>query len=301
MESNTKPRSESYDPTLYWLAPAQNFRSSARLHLQHMLCQNTLGFLLEKHVEQGITTAPSSPLKVADLACGNGAWLIDLSRKLAGDGVAADLHGFDVNDIFFPAQAFLPPSVSLKKLNILSKPLPEEFVGAYDVVHVRAFVSIILHGETTPLLSTALAMLKPGGWIQWEELNPRFLIEPATPDLETTTCELLKETLRASGEPLGLKYDFLAELDQHLIKNGFQGVSMITSLKRKEDYRAWTDDFLMILEECTFYFPPRTSAPDAPITREFWTENLVKAIGETEKGVALHAGVIFTAVGRKPI
>ncbi|KAI0976895.1 S-adenosyl-L-methionine-dependent methyltransferase [Xylaria arbuscula] len=299
MESEAKP-AEFYNPTLYWLAPARNFRSSARLHLQHMLFQNTLGFLLEKDVEQIIPMAPTSVLKVADLACGNGAWLIDLGRKLADQGISANLDGFDVNDILFPAPAFLPPLVSLKKLNILARPLPAELMGTYDVIHVRAFVSLILHADTTPLLSTVFAMLKPGGWVQWEEMNPRCLIEPATPTLEKSACESLKETLRASGEPLGLKFDYLAKLDQHLIKNGFDNVSLITSPKRKEDYKAWTDDFLMSWEECTFYFPSKTTVPDAPITRELWTENLVKAIGEIEKGVALHAGVIFTASGRKP-
>ncbi|KAI1130956.1 S-adenosyl-L-methionine-dependent methyltransferase [Nemania abortiva] len=300
MEGNTKP-AESYDPTVYWLAPAQNFRSSGRLHLQHMLCQNTLGFLLHDHVKRAIPTEPSGVLKVADLACGNGAWLIDLSRKLYKDGVRAELDGFDVNEILFPAPAFRPPWVSLKKLDILAKPLPEELIGAYDIVHVRAFVSVIKHAETTPLLSTVLAMLKPGGWVQWEEMSPNFLIEPSTPTLETSACRILEERLRADGERVGLKFDFLPKLDSHLGENGFEYVSIDKSYKRKEDYKAWTDDFLMVWEELTFRFPPKATMPDATITREFWTEHLVKAIAETEKGVALHAGVIYTAVGHKPV
>lgn len=300
MNSNTK-LAESYNTTDYWRTPARNFRTSARLHLQHALWQNTVGFLLEEHVKQALPTESSGRLKVADLACGNGVWLTDLSRELADKGILAHLDGFDINDILFPAPAFLPPSVSFQKLDVLAKPLPQDLIGAYDVVHVRAFTSLIVHADTTPLLSTVLAMLKPGGWLQWEEINPDLLIEPATPGLEKSACEALKRSLRASGEALGLRFDYLDELDQHLIKHGFEEVHMIKTTKRKQDYKAWTDDFLMVWEECTFYWPSKVTAPQAPLTREFWVENLVKAVDETEKGVALHGGIITTSVGRKPI
>ncbi|KAJ2996689.1 hypothetical protein NUW58_g720 [Xylaria curta] len=229
-----------HDPTAYWRAPARNYRTLARLHLQHMLFQNTLRFILEKHVEQAIPTAPSSIFKVADLACGNGVWLIGLSRELADKGaVSAKLDGFDINEILFPASAFLPPSVSLENLDVLAKPLPEELIGAYDVVH-------------------------------------------------------------GLNEPRGLRFEYIAELDQHLIKNGFENVYMSKTAKRKQDYKAWTDDILMAWEECTFLFPSKATDPQASHTRESWAENLAKAVGETEKGVALHAGAITTVVGRKP-
>jgi hypothetical protein len=35
-----------FDPTPQWTAPARNFRTSARLHLQNLLFPNTLGGLL---------------------------------------------------------------------------------------------------------------------------------------------------------------------------------------------------------------------------------------------------------------
>ncbi|KAI1353472.1 S-adenosyl-L-methionine-dependent methyltransferase [Xylaria sp. FL0043] len=285
METNAKP-AEPHDPATYWLAPSRNYRTSARLYFQHMLCQNTLGFLLENHIEQAIPRANTSVLQVADLACGNGVWLVDLCGELAKKCISAKLDGFDINEILFPAPALLPPP---------------ELIGIYDVVHIRAFTSMILNAETTSLLSTVLAMLKPGGWIQWEEINPDCLVELATPGLETSACETLKRGLRTSAEPHGHRYEYLAELDKHLIKNGFEDVHMSKMAKRKEDYKAWTDDFLMIWEEATPYFPSNVTNPHAPITREFWAKNLIRAVGETEKGVVLHAGIITTVVGRKPI
>ncbi|KAI1129146.1 S-adenosyl-L-methionine-dependent methyltransferase [Nemania abortiva] len=301
MEDN---KTDYYEPSVFWSASARNFRTSARLHLQHLLCQNTLGFLLEKRIKQSTTTttttASSSPFKVADLACGNGVWLTDLSRDLADKGIPASLDGFDINDLIFPTSAFLPESVSLKKLDILAKPLPQELIGVYDVIHVRAFVSVIFNENTTPLLSTVFSMLKPGGWLQWEEMKADFIIEPSTPGLEKSACETLAQILKVGGQSNGLRSDFLAKLDQHLINHGFENVSMFEATKRKQDYRGWTDDFLMVWEEIAASLPSKASQPQSPVTREFWTETLEKAIQETEKGVALHQGALITVVGRKP-
>ncbi|KAI1277113.1 S-adenosyl-L-methionine-dependent methyltransferase [Xylaria sp. FL0933] len=290
-----------WDPLAYWRAPARNFMSSARLHLQHMLFQNTLGFLLEKHVEQAILKVPSSPLRVADLACGNAIWLIDLSRELANRGISATLDGFDINDRVFPAPVFLPESITLETLDVFAKPLPRELIGAYDVVHVRAAVSLILNADTEPLLSSVLAMLKPGGWLQWEEPAPYFLVQQATPTREKSACKTLVDTQRPRSDKRGCKSDYLAELDQHLARHKFGEVYMTKTFTRKEDYRGWTDDCLMIWEDYVSQLPSKDTDPQADLTKEFWAEHLTKAVVETEKGVALHPEAIFMVVGRKPV
>ncbi|KAI0546391.1 S-adenosyl-L-methionine-dependent methyltransferase [Xylaria curta] len=281
---------------IYWKSTAHNFRSSARLHLQHMLCQNTLGFLLEPHISQSVSSRSTDSLKIADLACGNGIWLTDLSHELP----TATLHGFDINEIVFPSPSFLPPSVTMKKRDILSRPLAPEMTGVYDIIHVRSFLSLIHDENTTPFLSTVLAMLKPGGWLQWEELRSDFIIEPASPDLATDACKSLSRILRHISDRDGMTQDLVTRLDDHLVKHGFEEVHMVRSATRKQDYKAWTDDMLMIWEAVEIYFPSRTDDPHAPVTREVWMETFVKAIGETEKGVALHPSAVFTAVGRKP-
>ncbi|KAJ2991854.1 hypothetical protein NUW58_g2371 [Xylaria curta] len=130
-----------YDQSKHWAAPARNFRSSARLHLQlqHLLMRNTLGYLLEPTVEKSV--ANTRPLKVADLACGNGIWLTELHSHLARNNVSAQLDGFDINPIYFPQAAYPPSTVSLKQLDILAKPLPNELTCIYDVVHFGLLVA----------------------------------------------------------------------------------------------------------------------------------------------------------------
>ncbi|KAF7520889.1 hypothetical protein G7054_g12624 [Neopestalotiopsis clavispora] len=290
---------KTYDPAVYWPAPTRNFRTSARLHLQHQLCQNTLGFLLEPHVDSSVTT--SQTLRVADLACGNGVWLLDLERHLSERGISCRLQGFDINPVNFPSSSFIPSNVTFQQLDILASPLPEELLGAFDVVHVRAFMSIIIDQDTAPLLSAARSLLKPGGWLQWEEMRGEFLIEPSSPSVSAASCAILAKILKEGGEAQGLKFGFVHELNSHLGRHGFEDVHMHKFPKRRQDFKGWTEDFLMVWEELASHLPSKADVPNAPVTRELWTDLFNKAVVETEQGVAVHQGFIMTVVGRKSV
>lgn len=292
-----------YDPSVYWVAPARNFRSSSRLHLQHMLWQNTTVFVLDIRIDNSLRESNQTiiqPVKIADLGCGNGVWLTDLHQNLRDYGVHAHLVGYDINDHNFPPPAFLPDSIQLKKVDILSKTLPADAVGTFDVVHIRAFSSIIINNDTTGVLATALAMLKPGGWLQWDEMGPRLYIEPASPRLSTFACETMAHLIKTRGDAQGVKYDFLKELDRHLAFAGFEDTKKLRYQKRKRDYKGWTEDFLAIWEGVIELLPPRTDSNRGPLTKESWAELFEEVVKETEKGIAIHRGHLITAIGRKP-
>ncbi|KAK8075451.1 hypothetical protein PG997_010114 [Apiospora hydei] len=285
--------SATFDPSTYWTAPARNFRTSARLHMQHSLCQKTIGYLLDPTLPRG------SPLRVADLGCGNGAWLCDLHDEFAKAGVSAQLDGYDINPVNFPAPAFLPSTVHLKQLDLL-KPC-EELTGLYDIVHVRAFGSTLAKTGVAPLLSVVLALLKPGGYLQWEESKvDRFLIEsPPSAGIPSVACNTISRMLKAGSDGQGHDNSFIDKLDQVVTEYGFEDVHFKVFEKRKQDYKGWTEDFLMVWEELADMFPLKAQAPDSPVTRESFTELFQKAVAETEQGVAIHLGTINTVVGRK--
>ncbi|KAI1425240.1 hypothetical protein F5Y12DRAFT_748282 [Xylaria sp. FL1777] len=297
--SSLSIQSEAYDPSVYWAAPARNFKSSSRLHLQHQLWRNTTHFLLEPQIRTFIQQ--EKQLKIADLGCGNGVWLTDLSHELFNTDISVQLYGYDINDVNFPPQAFLPGPVQLSKLNILSKKLPDEVLNAFDVVHVRAFSSIILNNDTSTLLSAVLSLLKPGGWLQWEEMGPDFIVEPASPGLSKVSCETLARLVKAGEDIQGMKLDFIGEFGRHLGDAGFQQIRVREDAKRKQDYKGWTENFLMIWEDAAFFYPSETDNNQASITKEFWAQLFAKAVQETEQGVALHRRSVVTVVGRKPL
>ncbi|KAM0128504.1 hypothetical protein ACHAO1_008969 [Botrytis cinerea] len=50
-------------------------------------------------------------------------------------------------------------------------PLPEHLKGKFDIVHIRAFTIVVKGGHPGILLENLIAMLKPGGYLQWDEMD----------------------------------------------------------------------------------------------------------------------------------
>ncbi|KAI3390869.1 hypothetical protein diail_8467 [Diaporthe ilicicola] len=303
MATTASSHVEEYDQSKYWVAPARNFKSSARLHLQHFLMQNTIGYLLEPTIEKSLANNQQpQQLKIADLACGNGIWLSELHSALTRANVPAQLDGFDINPVNFPDSAFLPPSMSLKKLDILAKPLPAALIGVYDIVHIRAFVSLIADADLTPVLSVASELLKPGGFLQWEETQgDSFIVESPSPQISKAACDNVVQILKGASQARGIRNDWVDVLDTHLDKYGFQNARQHRHEKRKQDFKGWTDDYLMVWDELAVYFPPKSKEPNAQLSRETWLDLFAAAVKETEQGVVVHQGAVITAVGQKPL
>ncbi|KAF7917597.1 hypothetical protein EAE99_009263 [Botrytis elliptica] len=158
---------------------------SSRLYLQHWLWQRLIGHLLH----------PSIPIKqdikIADIACGTGIWLIDLAKELARSKTNAQLDGFDISTNQYPHSALLPPNVKLDIMDIF-KPVPERLRGQYDVVHISLLCVVIPGGDPRYVLDNVLTLLRPGGYIQWKEVDFSMMAcKAATPDSSTSNLEEL--------------------------------------------------------------------------------------------------------------
>ena len=70
-------------------------------------------------------------------------------------------------------------------------------------------------------------------------------------------------------------------------------------LKRKQDKKVWTEDYLMVFDDLAPYFLLKAESPQVPITRESWVDVFAKAVRETETGVVIHQWSIVSVVGRK--
>ncbi|KAK3679928.1 hypothetical protein LTR78_000305 [Recurvomyces mirabilis] len=145
-----------WDAKNFWVE--QDFQTSTRLHLQHWIFTHQLGYLLHPDIDQ------SEPLKIADVACGNAAWILDLQRAHPEH----EYHGLDINPRIFPAAELLPKNVQLHELDAFAD-LPDEYKNAFDIVDIRTIYSAIIDNKVEPLLTNLLAMLKPGGYLQWAE------------------------------------------------------------------------------------------------------------------------------------
>jgi len=127
----------------------RNYAASARLNLQHHLYRQSIGYLLH----------PSIPIigniKVADVACGTGIWLLDLVDELHPN---ATLDGFDISADQFPHESTLPPNVRFQVLDG-TKEIPKELEERYDVVRVSLIVLVIKDGEPEAWIKNLMRML----------------------------------------------------------------------------------------------------------------------------------------------
>ncbi|KAG0163216.1 hypothetical protein DFQ30_000517 [Apophysomyces sp. BC1015] len=101
--------------------------------------------------------------KILDVGCGPGSWVMEM----AVDYPNAQFTGIDMSDIF--PTTIRPDNVSFEMVNILEG-LPFED-GSFDLVHMRLMVSGIRVPEWPRVLDEIYRVLKPGGIIQWGELD----------------------------------------------------------------------------------------------------------------------------------
>lgn len=133
--------------------------SSSRLNLSHFLWKQVLGFNIHPRIP---TTG--SP-RVVDIATGTAIWPLDVASEL-GD---AQIDGFDVKLDQCPPDYFMP-RIRLGTWNIFEEP-PEHLIGKYDIVNIRLVVFVVKNNDPKPIIKNLLKILKPGGYLQWCELD----------------------------------------------------------------------------------------------------------------------------------
>lgn len=112
-----------------------------------------------------ITLPPAAA--VVDVATGSALWLADVARAMPD----ASLLGLDIDLSQAPTARWLPGNARLEKWDLFSEP-PEALHGAFDLVHLRLLVTFLPADEILALLRRVRTLLKPGGLVQWDELDP---------------------------------------------------------------------------------------------------------------------------------
>ncbi|KAL1966950.1 hypothetical protein VTN77DRAFT_3694 [Rasamsonia byssochlamydoides] len=160
---------------------------SARLNEQHKFLVKLCG---GNAIHESI---PKDQLfSIADVATGTGVWLADVKNQLE-EKYPSDTpryyHGFDISDAQFPAEG---DRGSIKySVHDCLQPFPAEHHGRYDLVHVRLLVAAIREKDYKVIVENLVPLLKPGGYIQWEDIDLVSFTDavknqhPDTPYLET--------------------------------------------------------------------------------------------------------------------
>ncbi|KAG8164408.1 hypothetical protein KVR01_006326 [Diaporthe batatas] len=138
----------------------RNANASSRLHYQYYLWQDTFRFHLHPDIPQ---LEPDA--RIADVATGTGIWLSDLSRQLPS---TTQLHGLDISLDQLPPPNLTPPNATYHEWDLYTPP-PAELRGIFDVVHMRLIGVVIKDAQPARILANVAQLLRPGGYLQWEE------------------------------------------------------------------------------------------------------------------------------------
>ncbi|KAI1122476.1 S-adenosyl-L-methionine-dependent methyltransferase [Nemania abortiva] len=152
----------------------RDYIDNNRINLQHYQWVQLFGYHLHPSIP-----AVGSQHRIADVGTGTGVWLTDLSAHLPA---TVQLDGLDVSLKAIPPVEWLPSNVSFRQWDI-REAVPEDLVGQYDIVHIRLFIFVLLDKEVPEILQKLTMLLKPGGYLQWDEVDiSSFRIGKARPD-----------------------------------------------------------------------------------------------------------------------
>jgi hypothetical protein len=215
---------------------ASKHLSSSRLNLQFYLWKQALGF----NIHPSIVPSLNPTSVIADVATGTASWLIDVSRSFPD----VRLDGFDLTLDQTPHEKWLPKNITLRNWNIFEDP-PTECIEKYNFVHVRLLVVVIEEATTGLVLRNLLKLLKPGGYLQWDEMDiANMSVKRADPTISSPSLDELREMCWSEG-----KYDWTLKLPKFMKQEGFLEVKMESSDDPDELIRAFGDQHLFTMEE----------------------------------------------------
>ncbi|KAF1961850.1 S-adenosyl-L-methionine-dependent methyltransferase [Byssothecium circinans] len=212
----------------------RNHLAACRLNLQHYLWKEALGFTIE----------PSIPIPknatIADVACGTGLWLLDAARLLPD----AKLHGFDIDLSQAPHSDWLPSIITLEKWNLFEDIHPH-WEGKFDFVHVRLLVLVLSGENRQPFVDRLLKLLKPGGYIQWDELDCFHMhIRKVDPAIDSPALDQLYDLCNSLG-----RHEWTMQIPELLSEAGFEHARLTEVGDAPYIARAFNEQHMLTMEE----------------------------------------------------
>ncbi|KAF2692028.1 hypothetical protein K458DRAFT_286569 [Lentithecium fluviatile CBS 122367] len=191
-----------------------------RVNPQHHLWIQLFGYHVHPAIPLlGRAAENAKPLRIADIGTGTDIWMTSLGEQIP-DSVRFD--GLDVSFDAAPPLQWLPSNIVLKKWNVREPP-PEELVGAYELVHIRNFAYVLQDAEVPNVLAHLVALIKPGGYLQWGEPDvASFRVERTDPKNKVDTfMDLLKVS---QGQDERLAPAWISKLPETFERSGLVNV-----------------------------------------------------------------------------
>lgn len=210
---------------------------ACRLNLQHMLFREVFQFSIHPSVQ---LSDSGEPVKILDVAAGTCLWMLDVAREIP----TAQVDGTDNDLTKAPHASWLPDNVTMHSWDIFQDP-PSNLVGQYDLVHVRLLVLVLSGLDAKPVLRRMLQLLKPGGTLQWDDLDcVNMHVRKVNPSVSASALDEICTLSYSSG-----RHDWLLDLPQMLEAEGFQHAQMYHYSEGPTMTRAFNDLHMYTMDE----------------------------------------------------
>jgi hypothetical protein len=124
---------------------------AARLCYQHFLWREAY----QQNIHPSIDLSGRSDLRIADLGAGHCLWAMQVAEQLPNARVVAS----DISLGLVPPKQEQPDNFSVTKWSFFD-PVPEEWVGAFDLVHVRLVIQVFSgYQDPRPVIKKFVSML----------------------------------------------------------------------------------------------------------------------------------------------
>jgi SAM-dependent methyltransferase len=213
---------------------------SQRLNYQYLIWKQCLGYTLHPRIRDAVFAAGDHP-RIADITAGTGLWLLDTAHEFPN----AILDGIDINLTRLPPAAWRPSNIHrLFDWNFYDE-VPAELEERYDVIHLRLLLLTIANRDPGPVIRNVIKLLKPGGWIQWDDLSTAHTyVEKADSGLSTPALDKIREFVHSDG-----RHDWVFDLPLHLLKHGFEDCQLTFYHGRPDLISHDTEIHLMTITE----------------------------------------------------
>lgn len=213
----------------------RNYAASSRLNYQFYLWKETLQFNLHPRIP---VPGPEQKLCIADIATGTGIWLVDVARNFS----TAQLDGFDISLTQCPPKQWLPKNINFRVWNMFED-VPDDLHGKYDIVHIRLVYLMIQNDDPLPIIRNLIKMLKPNGYLQWDELDGSRMYTVSTDPSVTTS--LMGNQWNAFDQT----NKWFSRLPETLRNEGFSDASLYHYQDHLSELKAFYDMYIMGFEE----------------------------------------------------
>lgn len=270
---------------------------SARLEAQHHVWVSNIGYLFHPT----ITASLPEQATIGEVATGTGIWLINHARSTKSHGKSHQYFGLDLSSAQFPSK--YPDNVEFDILNIL-EPVPEDWKDRFDALHVRLLLcGLSGRQDWTKAIANLMTMLRPGAWLQWEELD--FLSAVGRQNVSGASAEVLtqhRQNLSALAQTINRVNPEAMMLDSLFAEAGLEDVQRdVFASDRAADTRpAFTEAIMAAMDGVMKMVFVAQDGKVEGFERDECEELGRKARAEVEGGKVYFRGDLIVTIGRKP-